>query len=271
MSKNRPDIQGEVTSVHDNVVEGWAWVPDSNNMRLVIDIVDDDKNVLVRTTAARFDKALLGRGIGDGFHGFKASVPAAVFRQDYMNVMAIPQLDSEKTVGASFRIKRPAVLPDDVLRIISDPDVRERLVVPDLWLRTNGQYYESGLSAMSPYRVIDFSGEVCGEGWITTPRGSMINETGCATIRLSRLPVKKSRLNIKVIGDRDSIDKMKIQLDEQSISSSFEGSHLFGAYHVVAPLPAAQTIVTPVTLSIFAERTILFLNMAVASIDYTQN
>lgn len=262
MSDSTPRIQGELTAVQGDTIEGWARIDGSDRVRPFVEIIDGDANILARARAARFSKILLEKRIGDGFHGFRMKVPSAAFVRQQLTVRARVESTDTFLPGGPLQVRRALVLNHNISRLMSDSAFREHLVTPNLWLKSGDRYHEDKLTAFSPEETVDFTGDVYGDGWITTANGSRVDESGRGTIRFLRLPARKSQLTISMIGQETAAAMIRIKRDETFIDMSIHRSKSSNMLHLTAPLPAAETIITPVAISILASPEIFFISMS---------
>lgn len=70
-------IVGEVEMGGDGILQGWCWDPSKPTERLVSEILIGDK-IVATVLASRFREDLVGRGIGDGYHGFIGTLTKSI-------------------------------------------------------------------------------------------------------------------------------------------------------------------------------------------------
>lgn len=70
-------IHSDASLDADGVVHGWCWCPDRPSERMTVEIYVNQE-LVATIVASRFGDDLRNRGIGDGYHGFMATITRAL-------------------------------------------------------------------------------------------------------------------------------------------------------------------------------------------------
>jgi len=102
-------LAGDLELRPDGSVDGWVWSPDRPEERLVAEVLVD--GVCVGAAAAEgFRRDLIARGVGDGHHGYRLSLPPGTIPADGPAVISARDQASQQ-VFARIARTGPALAP----------------------------------------------------------------------------------------------------------------------------------------------------------------
>ena len=254
------DGMGQLLKAEADSVSGWAWLPSQPSQRVKVEILDDWQTVLVTTTAGRFDRTLIENGIGDGFHGFTVRVPEGRFRAPEMLVRARIQGSTSSISGGPFKIVRAVSDKANILAQLVPPAFSFTLNMPQLRPAALGEAeYSAFGAACQPDQPIEFHADISGSGWIGADEGGCrVGPKGLATIWMSGLPDRPSRILLTVRGPETTISTLTLHCDQRLIPLSAVPSIESDEFTVIGSLPAAGLIRTEVAFRIGASPDLIF-------------
>jgi hypothetical protein len=258
-------FMGQLLTAHGNRLEGWAWCTSAQARRVQVEIIDGQGNVLTAARASQFGRSLLENGIGDGFHVFRARVPASAFKSPELLARARVKDADHILDGGPLKIFRQGGENAELLDKIRSPEFFERTTLPPFRLTTELGEAEISLAFAEPRQQIDFATRVPGDGWVAAPGGARLDADRRGTIRLSRLHDQPSRMVLSLFGAESAAKSMKVLWDEREIEISIFPVGDVRRWTAYATFPGAGAIRTPVTLSFESESDLVFTSFSLTS------